>query len=395
MMLKDRYDVVIVGGGPGGSSAAKNLALKGFKVAMLEKRQEIGAPKRCGEGLTFATLELIGEVPKNCVAQVINGANIYAPNMEHVRVDFGEAGGYVLERKVFDKWLAFEASRAGAYVQANTEVLDVIKEGSYVRGVVVNENGKPRKIHSKVVVAADGVESTIARKAGLDTVNQLVNVDSGYQYEMSNLKIKEPDKIHLFFGNEMAPRGYVWIFPKGEDIANVGIGTAMTEKPAREYLDMFIEAHPEIFKGAGIIEVNAGGIPVGGLLENMVANGLVVVGDAAHQVNPIHGGGMKEGTIAGRIAANVIERCLKEGDVSEENLSEYNRIWWEERGGKLQNVEKLRHFMEKLSDKDMNMLAEVVDGDLMVELTRGNKLTTLAKLLMKKPGLLKLARHLI
>jgi digeranylgeranylglycerophospholipid reductase len=395
MMLERAYDVVVVGGGPAGSSAAKNLALKGLRVAMLEKRQEIGAPKRCGEGLSLSTMEIIGDIPGRCIAQRISGAAIYAPNMKRVSVDFGKDTGYVVERKVFDKWLAFEASRAGAYVQAKTEAKGLLKDGDFVSGVIVETGGEEQEVKAKVVVAADGVESTVARKAGLDTTNSLKNIDSGYQYEMSNLRIEDPRKIHLYFGNQVAPRGYVWIFPKGKDVANVGIGTALAEKPAKAYLDAFIQGHPEIFKGSGIIEVNAGGIPVGGFMEDMVMDGFVAVGDAAHQVNPIHGGGMKEGTIAGRLAADVIARCLRSGDVSKKALSEYNRLWWKERGRKLKKVERLREVVEKLTDDDLNMLADSLTGEMLIELSRGNKLAGLARMMMRKPSLVRLARHLL
>ncbi|UCD02952.1 MAG: NAD(P)/FAD-dependent oxidoreductase, partial [Candidatus Aenigmatarchaeota archaeon] len=311
-MIKDSYDVVVVGAGPGGLATAKNLAELGHPVLVLEKRQEIGSPKRCGEGLTMHTVEILGEIPKNCIAQKIDGATLYAPNSNDVGVDLGAAGGYVVERKVFDKWLAYRASRAGAKIVAHSEVTDVLKEGNQVVGVRALIGGEEEhEIRARVVVAADGVESTVARKAGLDTANKLINLDSGYQYEMSNLKLENDRRIMLYFGTDIAPRGYLWIFPKGNDVANVGVGIGVTDKSAKHYLDTFIEDHPEIFGDASIIEANSGGIPVGGFLKNMVTDGLVVVGDAAHQVNPIHGGGMKEATIAGKIAAEVISKCIK------------------------------------------------------------------------------------
>ncbi len=395
VMLKDEYDVVVVGGGPGGSATAETLAKKGLRVALLEKRQEIGSPKRCGEGLTGAGLGLFKEIPKRCITQTINGAIIYAPNGKNVIVEGENLNGFIVERKYFDKWLAFNASRAGAYIQAKTEVTDVIKNNGFVTGVKANHEGDKYEIKAKVVVASDGVESTIARKAGLNTTNQLINIDAGYQYEMSNLKLKDPHKIELWFNNKMSPRGYVWVFPKGEDVANVGIGVAMCEKSARYYLDKFIEKNSHIFKNSSIIEVNSGGIPVGGFLKNMVMNGFMVVGDAAHQVNPIHGGGIKEATIAGRIAGDIISKGMQKNDVSEKVLSEYNKIWWKERGKALVRVQKLREVFEKLTDEDLNMLQKTLTGDDLFEFSRGGRLGKLARILMKKPSLLKLARHLL
>ncbi|MBU5575260.1 MAG: NAD(P)/FAD-dependent oxidoreductase [Candidatus Aenigmarchaeota archaeon] len=399
-MLKESYDVVVVGAGPGGSSVATHCAKAGLSVALLEKRQEIGSPKRCGEGLSLNSLKMIEnylgkKIPSKCIAQEIDGAIVYAPNGKKVIIDFKENAGAVMERKIFDKWLAEEASRAGAYVQAKTYVKDIIKKNGYICGVTGEFEDEYFEIKAKVVVAADGVESKIARLAGLDTTNKLINIDSGYQFEMVNLKLNDPKKIELYFGNNIAKRGYCWIFPKGKDVANVGIGIALAEKPARYYLEKWIETKPEIFNSAGITEVNSGGIPVGGFLENMVLNGFLVVGDAAHQVNPIHGGGMKEATIAGKIAADVIVEAIKKNNVSKEVLDKYNKIWWKERGNELLKVQKLREVFEKLSDEDLNMLAEVLTGDDLIAFSRGSKLGTLAKILIKNPKIAFLAKHLI
>jgi len=397
--IKDEYDVVVVGAGPGGSATSKALAEMGLSVLLLEKRPSIGSEKRCAEGLSISTIDIIeermGKIPKRCFARMISGAIVYAPNGKEILIDFGKNAGAVMERKVFDKWLAAQASRAGAHVEAKTEVLDVIKKDGFVKGVKVQRDGQIFEVKSKVVVAADGMESTIARKAGLNTTSKLIDVDSGYQYEMSGLNIRDSRKIELWFGNEIAPRGYVWIFPKGKDLANVGIGVAMNEKNAKYYLDKFIENNPKIFSHASVIEVNSGGIPVGGFLKNMVMNGFLVVGDAAHQVNPIHGGGMKEATVAGFIAGKVIAKAIKNNDVSEKYLSEYNRIWWRKRGRSLEKVLKLRETIENLSDDDFNALAEELTGDDLMEFSRGNKLFKLGKFFLKKPSLVYLAKKLI
>ena len=398
-MLKNKYDVVVVGAGPGGSSVATHCARAGLSVALLEKRQEVGSPKRCGEGLSINSLKMIEsylgkKVPEKCKAQEIDGAEVYAPNGKNVSINFGESKGVIMERKIFDKWLAEEAARAGAYVQAKTYVKGILKNGSKICGVKAEFEDEVQEISAKVVVGADGVESKVARWAGLNTTNALVNIDSGYQFEMVNLKISDPKKIELYFGNKIAPRGYCWIFPKGNDVANVGIGVALADKPARYYLERWIASLPEIFANASITEVNAGGIPVGGFLKNMVLDGFLVVGDAAHQVNPIHGGGMKEATIAGKIAADVIVEAISKNDTSAAVLSAYNTRWWAERGEALQRIQRLREVVEKLSDDDLNMLAENLTGEDLVEFSRGSRLSVLAKILIRNPKLALLAKHL-
>ena len=388
-------DVIIVGAGPGGSATAKHLAEKGYNVALYEKRQEIGAPKRCAEGFTSGGIERLGlKIPTNCIRQKITGAMIYAPNGKFIKVDYKDNFGYILERKLFDKWLAEEAARKGAYVQAKTNIRGIIKENGKILGVKGEFVGSEFTEKCKVLVAADGVESKISRLAGLNTTCNPLFVDSGVQFEMGGIKLEDPTKIYLYFGNEIAPRGYCWVFPKGKDVANVGIGIiGRSNIPAIDYLKKFVESIDGLRKGS-ILEINSGGIPVGGFLQKMCLDNFLAVGDAAHQVNPIHGGGIYEAQFAGRIAAEIIDEALQKGDLSEKYLDKYNVEWWNQRGKHLRKVEKLREVIEKLSDGDFNYLVDNLAGEDLVNLTRGQGLKILAKILIKKPHLIKLARAL-
>lgn len=381
-MLPDKeYDVIVVGAGPAGSFCARKLAEQGLRVVVFDRNTEIGSPKRCGEGLSKNAEKRLGiKFPDYCIAQHIDGAWVYAPNGTKVEITGQE--GYILERKQSDKWLACEAANAGAKIFAKAKVYDVIKDNDFVCGVRVNFLGEDLEVRAKIVVAADGVESIVAKKAGLNTTCSPALVDAGFQYEMSNIDLKDPHKIELYFGNEIAPRGYVWIFPKGERRANVGVGIRGNDvKTAKYYLDKFIAGRPDLKKGS-IIEVNGGCVPVGGFLKNMVLNGLVAVGDAAHQVNPIHGGGMHEAMTAGKIAAEVIKKAFDKNDFSKETLDEYNKRWWKERGESLRKVEKIREAVEKLNDEQLNNLAEVLQGENLVEIVHGNYLR-LAKIFLK------------
>lgn len=384
MLAKEKYDVVVVGSGPAGSSAAKQCAEFGLDVLVLDRNQEIGTPVRCGEGLSENSVKTLGlKIPSTCIAQKITGAVVFAPNGKQINVEFDMTSGFVLERKIFDKWLASEASRGGARVMAKSNVYDIIMNNSFVTGVKATILDKDTRIDSKVVVAADGTESMIMRKAGFRAKNPKF-VDSGFQYEMANINLEHPNKIVLYFGTKTAPRGYVWIFPKGKDIANVGIGISGMghEHTAKEYMDKFILSNENLNKGS-IIEVNGGAIPVGGFLKNMVSDGLLGVGDAVNQVNPIHGGGISESIKAGRIAGEVIADAIKKNNVSANGLSDYNKRWWKECGERLKKVEKVRELFEQMNDDNLNDLAEVLSGEDLVDLSHGKNYARLAKLYMK------------
>jgi digeranylgeranylglycerophospholipid reductase len=385
------YDVIIIGSGPAGTACTKKLAENGFSVKIYDRRKEIGNPKRCGEGLSESTQELIGKIPDRCIAQRIKGARVYVPNGKKLEVVL-EKGGFVLERKVFDKWLAEQAVKSGAEIQANTLISGLIKDNGYFTGVKGEFSGENFEERARMIVCATGAESPL-RKQALGIYSKLNLIDSCFQYEMSGIDI-DSDFVHIYLGNEISPRGYIWIFPKGKERANVGVGIIPGEKTAKFYLEKFIKEHPEIKKGS-IIEVNAGCVPVGGMEKDMVTNGFLVCGEAAHHVNPIHGGGIKEAIISGQLAAEVISDCLKKEDVSKKALSRFNELWWEKRGNHLKKVEKLREVVEKLSDNDLNDLVEALRPEDIIEFTRGSKLSVFAKALMRKPRLISLAKHLL
>ncbi len=376
-------DVIVVGAGPAGCSTAERCAKHGLDVLVVEKRQEIGAPKRCGEGLSDNAVKRLGlKIPAACIRQKIKGANIYAPNGKCVEIKYRGSDGYIIERKMFDKWLAEQAVRQGAMIITKCSAADIVKENGAVKGIVADTMDGRETMQTNIVVAADGVESQIAKKAGLYKAKTPALVDSGFQYEMCGIDINH-EVIELFTGNEIAVRGYVWIFPKGRDIANVGIGIAGAHTGvAKAYLDKFIESKPWLKKGS-ILEVNAGCVPVGGFLKNMVANGLVAVGDAANQVNPLHGGGIAESITAGRIAGDIIKKAHDKKDFSVRTLSEYNKRWWKERGNSLAKVEKVREIFEKMTDEQMNMLANELEGENLYNLAHGKNVLKIAKLMVK------------
>ena len=386
------FDVIIVGAGPAGLRAASRLAKAKLKVLCVDKKQEIGVPKRCAEGLGLGWFERLGlkPDPKWAVREIV-GAALYSPSEEKVELRFPKTSGYVLERRVFEKELAKEAAANGALVKTKADAFELKRKDGKVE-VKIREGSEVKQYKALLIMACDGVETMTARRLGVNTLMPLVDYDSGYQYEMTNIDFEGTNMINLFFGKEVAPRGYVWIFPKGEHHANVGIGIGGThEKTAKYYLDKFIESHPGLKKGS-IIEVNCGCVPVGAFLDDMTADNLLIAGDAAHQVNPIHGGGIGIAMEGADIASDVAIEAFEKKDFSHDFLQKYNKLWYETRGNKLKAILKKRHMFENLDDKNFEILAKSITGEDALKLSEADLIQAgkvIAQKLIRHPGLVK------
>jgi len=325
------FDVVVVGAGPGGSVAARSAVQAGLRVLLLEKRQEIGSPVRCAEGIAHEALAAAGgiEPDPGWICTRIRAATITTVQdgrRETMRYE-GAAHGYVLERRVFDRVLAEEAARAGATVCVKTPAIDLLKEGGRVCGVVAQRGGHRVEIPCRVVIAADGVESQVGRWAGLDTAVPPRDQMSCAQYLLAGIDI-DPTCTDYYLGSDVAPGGYAWVFPKGEGRANVGLGLQadLAREPAQAWLDRFVASVPGLAQGSPVTFI-AGGVPVAAGLPRLVADGLLLVGDAARQVDPLTGGGIGNAMQAGRLAAQVVAQALTEGDVSAGRLAAYQEQW--------------------------------------------------------------------
>jgi len=326
------YDVVVVGAGPAGSMTAKWAAKGGARVLMIEKRQEIGSPVRCGEGISRSWLDSVGiTLDAKSVARQVKGAKIVAPNGSSFYLSEKMAGnevGIVLERVFFDKLLARDAVKAGADLMLKTSAVKLLKTGDKVTGVKMKSWGETKDIKCGCVVGADGFESQVGRWAGINTSLAPRDITSCFQYRLTNIN-HEADYCEFVLGSK-APGGYIWIFPKNEDTANVGIGMQLTKlkDPAdvKKYLDKYIQNDPRLKKGRPL-ELVSGAVSICAPIDKAIGSGILLVGDAARQIDPITGGGISNSCKAAKVAGEVLARATREKDFSERSLQRYEKGW--------------------------------------------------------------------
>lgn len=357
--MKQHYDIAIVGGGPAGSTAARFAVGQGAAVVLLEKDREIGLPVRCAEGIGEDTLLKYVGIDPSWIASRITAFGFHSPSGIEIAFQSPNARGCILNRCLFDHALAELAAQAGAEIYTKAYVCSLRRSGrSFVLGF--RHIGQEREITADIVIAADGIESRIAHLAGIKTKLPLRDIEACAQMHLANIEI-HPERCDFYVSNRWAPGGYVWVFPKGVRTANVGLGingVYAGEKPALSYLQDFVKQH---FPQATVLTTTAGGVPVARTLDPLVSDGLMVIGDAAHQVNPLTGGGISAALAAGKMAGLVAAEAVKAGDNSSRRLMSYQKEWNKSYGKEIRRYYRLKEWVMKLTDQDYEDIAAALD----------------------------------
>ena len=379
--MKPEYDIVIVGAGPAGSIAARFAAEGGASVLMLEKDRDVGYPVRCGEAISKAGVSEFIAPDEKWISAHINKFALISPDGTEAVIEFGDAG-YVLERRIFDYELAKTAAKAGAEILTRAYVNGLLFEDGKVSGVKYEYRGEQKELKAKIVIGADGVESRIGRWAGLKTYVDFREMECCVQVTASNINVKD-DTLYFYFGENVAPGGYFWIFPKVNGAANIGLGVSGMvgkKKSALSFLNNFMENN---FPNSPILTSIAGGVPSTITLEKISAPGIMLVGDAARQVNPLSGGGIASGMIGGSIAGKIAAEAITNNSL--DHILTYDKAWHERLGKRHELFEKIKNGIYNFSDDKFNKIAHSFNKIPYEKRTLGKLFTTA---LFNQPSLL-------
>ena len=386
-------DVLVVGGGPAGLSAAAAAAQSGAKVAVLERQKEIGYPVHTSGGSWIADMKALG-IPAE-LFHPIHNVTFLSPNKE-ARFEYPDPVCCVLDVRAVYQHLASRAIRAGATLHPNSPVEGPIIEGGRVVGVVAKDHrNRVGQWRAPIVIDASGFSSTLVTRVGLRQGFKRYGYGAEFDLVAPNY---DPDTLYLIMGSQVAPAGYAWAFPRGNGRVRLGVGVIRpdVDEDAREYLDTFVQRLPSLapdFAGASPVEYHTGLFPSEGVVERFVTDGLIATGDSAGHGSTLVGEGIRFAIYSGQMAGAVAGEAARAGDSSAAFLSRYDRQW-RARFGREMDIsyivnQRIARWSDAKWDEGMELLrrltpaqaADLLRGDYSVGLFLG--------VLRRNPGLLR------
>ena len=379
-------DVLVIGAGPGGGNAALHSSRAGLSTIIIEDHKEIGTPVHCGECISDVACDNLDlELPKNVISKRVNGIRVIFPDGTEKKLT---EKGYVLEKHLFERWICDEAVSEGAAIHLGHKLDSmekIYKEGKF-SGWRCDGKGDNFPIEAKIVIDASGVAGICSR---LLSLNPRPKVIAGMQYEM--LEVPTDDYLDFYIWPKYAEKGYVWMIPKCDGRANVGLVTedkSRTKKGLDEFIanthfkDLEQVAPPWKIKGNPAF---GGTIPISGPHENTYADGLMLVGDAAGFTSPLFEGGSHLALKSAVFAAQIASKSISSGDITSSSLAEYQSLWKNE-FPPYSKILSGKSALFDLSDDDMSLMARCFP-DEMSNMGPHGKLAVCFKILFLRPSL--------
>ncbi len=376
-------EIAIVGAGPSGLIAGHEAAKKGADVSIFEEHNRIGFPCHCAGLLSAKGLEELNiPIAKSFVQNGVRGAKFFSPSGLSFTVERKETMAYVVDRSLFDNFLAREAIAAGARILPNSCIRTVNRTSqpkAWVLDITKNELWK-----AKVLIDAKGASPRILGTATLKGVDP-AHMLSGFQIDFSDVNVDQ-DYVEIHTGTKIAPKFFAWVIPTGKNSARVGL--ACKGVNPRALLDAFLRKRFGEEKKEPFV-ARSGLVVTGGPVAKTFDDGLLVVGDAAGQVKPTTGGGVVLGGICATFAGQVASEAIIKDKCSSSFLRKYENLWKDRLGKEFRATHLSRRILNNLSDKTLDKLFRlIIDANLQEELSTNGDIdfqsTAIMKLFRKK-----------
>jgi geranylgeranyl reductase family protein len=305
--MAERVDVLVVGAGPAGCTAARSAAEAGVSVLVVERQSSIGHPVQCAEYVPAQIVRYVS-LPERAIAQRIQTLRTYLPDGSEIET---AAPGRVLDRATFDKALAVDAYRAGVRLWTGARAVARTR-----RGVQIRRGRTEREIECRVIIGADGPRSTVSQWIGQQT-NAYIDA------RQVEIVLTEPQpSTHVYFDPRYVG-GYGWCFPKGRTATvGVGVNKRMGGDP-RQALEHLLD-RLQIRRDA-IVGRTGGLVPSGGEVAQIGVDNVLLAGDAAGHTHPITGAGIATAVIGGTLAGKAAAQAVHSGDLAD--LKAYEHEW--------------------------------------------------------------------
>jgi geranylgeranyl reductase family protein len=327
-------DALVVGAGPAGLLAAKEIASKGFSVRVLEEHAKVGVPNHCAGMISIEGLTRIGvEASDEFVQNTIVGGRIYAPDGEFIEIRDKRPRAHIVDRAALDGHIAGIAVDAGAEIAYGKRAERLTPSGVAGTGWVEE---------ARVVIDAEGPSRRLAKKSGLINGKRapLLGVNTEITCDV------EADMVEVWFGRETAPGFFAWVIPLSESEARVGL--AADEGDPTKLLSAFVKKR----FNTPCPPPRAGQVLVDGPVNRTSFPGLLLVGDVAGQVKPTTGGGVVMGGLCAIEAGKASVKALESGDITK--LDDYEDAWRTLYASEFRSMQTLRNLADRVSDERMN-----------------------------------------